>query len=138
MKPSLLRLSLPWLLLLAVGALTAALRFGVIEPSEMAHLCDGSASNPAWCAWRQWVVMGFLGYGYGWAALVAAALAVVWKRPSTAWLAAALGLFALLMYCFEAGAFALLVGCLRLVRLQAATAPADENRQADRQVQTQP
>ncbi|TBR36251.1 MULTISPECIES: hypothetical protein [Dyella] len=138
MNSSLIRVFLPWFLLLVVGALTAALRFGVIEPSDMAHLCDGSASNPAWCQWRQWVVLGFLGYGYGWAALLAAAVALVWKRPFAAWLAAAVGLFALMMYCFEAGAFALLVGSLRLVRFQATAAPADENGQRDRQVQPQP
>ncbi|WP_266170958.1 hypothetical protein [Dyella subtropica] len=138
MKPTLLRLSLPWLLLAIVGLLTAVIRYGVIEPSDMAHLCDGAATNPVWCPWRQAVVLGFLNYGYGWAALVVAALALAWKHPFTAWLAAAVGLFALQMYCYEAGAFAVLVGCLRLLRLQAGTLPGDEDGQGDNEVQTQP
>lgn len=138
MKPSLLRLSLPWLLLAVVGLLAVVLRYGVIEPSDMTHLCDGAATNPAWCQWRQAAVMGFLNYGYGWAALAAALLALAWKHPFTAWLAAAVGLFALQMYCYEGGAFAVLVGCLRLLRLQAGASPADEDGQGDREVQTQP
>lgn len=138
MTSSLPRLLLPWLLLLIVGALAAYVRFGVIEPSEMIHLCDGSASNPAWCQWRQLAVLGFLSYGYGWAALAAALLALLWKRPAAAWFAAAVGLFALVMYCFEGGAFALLVGCLRLVRLQVSARPADEDGYGDGQIQTQP
>lgn len=135
MKPSLLRLSLPWLSLAVVGLLAVALRYGLIEPSEM---CDGAATNPAWCQWRQAAVMGFLNYGYGWAALAAALLALACKHPFTAWLAAAAGLFALQMYCYEAGAFAVLVGCLRLLRQQAGTSPADEDGQGDRDAQTQP
>lgn len=138
MISTLLRLSLPWLMLLLVAVLAMTLRFGVIEPASMLHLCDGSPGNPAWCAWRQSIVMGFLNYTYGWAALAAAALALVWKRPGAAWIAAAVGMFALVMYCFEAGAFALLVGSLRLVRFQGAAAPTDEYGDGDQQIQAQP
>jgi hypothetical protein len=138
MKPSLLRLSLPWLLLAAVALLAVVLRYRAIEPTEMAHLCESAAGRPAWCAWRQALVLGFLSYGYGWAALAGAALALVWKHPSSAWLAAALGLFALQMYCYEAGAFAALVGCLRLLRAQADLLPGDEDGQGDGEVQPQP
>jgi hypothetical protein len=47
------------------------------------------------------------------------------KKPIVAWLAAALGMFAVIMYCYYAGAVALLIGCLRLLRLQVSrvTAP---------------
>ena len=112
----------PWLLLLATGVFAAALRYGVIEPSAAAQLCE-SGHGPAWCAARQWLVLGFLNNTYGIAALVAAALALALKQPSAAWLAAALGAFALEMYCFEAGALALLIGCLRLLRIQAQLLP---------------
>ena len=134
-----LRLSLPWLLLALVAALAAWIRYGLIEPAAIGHLCE-TATAPSWCQWRQRLVLAFLNYGYGWAALACAALALAWKHPASAWLAAAVGVFALQLYCFEAGAFALLVGCLRLVRWQAdrLAAPRDQHGQRDRQVQTQP
>lgn len=112
----------PWLLLLAVGVLAAVLRYGVIEPSATVQLCE-SGHGPAWCVMRQWLVIGFLNNTYGIAALVAAALALLLKQPWSAWLAAAIGAFALEMYCFEAGALALLIGCLRLLRIQAQLLP---------------
>jgi len=108
----------PWLLLLIVGVLAATLRYGVIEPSATAQLCE-SGHGPVWCPARQWLVQRFLNNTFGFAALVAAALALVVKQRWTAWLAAALGIFALELYCFEAGALALLIGCLRLLRIQA-------------------
>jgi hypothetical protein len=116
------RKALPWLLLIAVGLLAAVLRYGLVEPSAIVQLCE-SGKGPAWCNVRQWVVLGFLGNGYGIAALIAAALSLIWKHPWAAWLAAALGAFALEMYCFEAGALALLIGCLRLLRIQAQLLP---------------
>lgn len=137
MKSS-LRLSLPWLLLAAIGVLAVAIRYGLIEPAAVGHLCESTITAPAWCQWRQMLVLGFLGYGYGWAALAFAALALAWKHPASAWLAAAGGLVALQLYCYEAGAFALLVGCLRLIRLQAGSAPADQDRQSESQIQAQP
>lgn len=112
----------PWLLLLAVGVLAATLRYGVIEPTATAELC-GSGHGPAWCPARQWLVQSFLNNTFGIAALVAAGLALLVKQRWAAWLAAALGMFALELYCFEAGALALLIGCLRLLRIQAQILP---------------
>jgi hypothetical protein len=132
------RLLLPWLLLAGVALAAVALRYGLIERSEMARWCDG-ATSPLWCTWRQWIVLGFLSYAYGYAALAATALALLWRRPSTAWLAAATGLLALQLYCVEAGAFAVLIGALRLLRLQAtALSPSQQHRPGERQVQSQP
>ncbi len=117
-----MRQALPWLLLIVVGVLAAALRYGVVEPSAVVQLCE-SAQGPWWCSARRAIVLGFLGNGYGIAALLTAALALLWKKPWAAWLAAALGAFALQLYCFEAGALALLIGCLRLLRIQAQLLP---------------
>jgi hypothetical protein len=116
------RQALPWLLLIAVGLIAIALRYELIEPSTIVQLCDGG-QGPGWCRFRHALVQGFLGNGYGIAALVAAALSLIWKQPWAAWLAAALGVFALELYCFEAGALALLIGCLRLLRIQAQLLP---------------
>ena len=129
---------LPWLAIAAVALGAAAARYLLIEPSDVAHLCDADASSGG-CLWRQWLVLGFLGYGYGYAALVATALALLWKHPFAAWLAAALGIGALVLYCFEAGALALLVGSLRLLRAQATRLPPRrEHRRGEHQVQPQP
>lgn len=132
------RLALPWLALLVVALLVAWLRYGVVEPATMAQQCGG-AHDPWWCVWRQWLVLGFLYDVYGIAAVLAAALALWRRRIGLAWLAAALGLLALQLYCFESGALAVLAGSLRLLRLQAASlAPVEQHRPGQQQVQAQP
>jgi hypothetical protein len=133
-----LRLALPWFTLALVALAASALRYGVIEPPAVAHLCT-AGGGPGWCAWREWAVLGFLGYTYGYAALTAAFVALFWRHPLAAWLAAALGVAALVLYCVEAGAFALLVGALRLLRVQAdGLPPRREHRDGQREVQPQP
>lgn len=129
---------LPWLLLVAVGVGAWLLRFDVIESKRvMQHCSDDSVGG--WCGAVQFLIQGFLTNGYGYAALAAALLALLWKHPFSAWLAAALGLFALNLYCYEAGALAVLIGCLRLLRQQASPAPpAATHRQRDGEVQAQP
>lgn len=133
-----LRLLAPWLGVIVVGLLALALRLAFIEPTVIAHRC-AAVQAPGWCPLRQQLVLGFLNDVYGYIALAASALALLWRRRWVAWLAAALGAFALQMYCYEAGALALLVGSLRLLRLQADGAlPAQQHRQRQRQVQPQP
>ncbi|MGB3463007.1 MAG: hypothetical protein WBA33_13685 [Rhodanobacter lindaniclasticus] len=127
-----------WLALLAVGLGATALRFGLIESSAIGQLC-GSGHGPAWCTLRTWLVLGFLHHVYGSLALVALLPAWLRRRPSLAWLAAALGVFAMQLYGAEAGALALLLGSLRLLRLQAdARAPRTPHRPGEQQVQHQP
>lgn len=132
------RLAMPWLLLLAVGSGAAALRFGLIESSAMGQFC--STHHPWWCQLRTALVLGFLHNIYDVAALLAAVLALVFRRRALAWLAAALGLFAMQLYGAEAGALALLLGSLRLLRLQAnaCSTPVEQHRQGQQQVQSQP
>lgn len=128
----------PWLGLLLVALAIAWLRYGVIEPGAMAQQCP-AGHGPWWCPWRQALVLGFLHNVYGIAALVATVLTLLSKRPWLAWLAAALGIVALQLYCFESGALAALVGCLRLLRLQAnALPPGGPHRHRQQQVHAQP
>lgn len=129
---------MPWLLVITAGLLAAWLRYGLVQPPAFAHRCS-AGTGPAWCSLRLLAVNGFLSYGYGYAALIAAVLALWWKRAFLAWLAAAMGAVALVMYCADAGALALLIGCLRLLRLQATrAAPFGEHRHGNRQTQPQP
>ncbi|MGY3041287.1 hypothetical protein ACVWWQ_002919 [Rhodanobacter sp. TND4EL1] len=132
------QLAWPWLALLLVALLVAWLRYGVVEPGSMAQQCGGG-HGPWWCPWRQWLVWGFLHNVYGIAAVVATVAALLWRRPWLAWLAAALGIVALQLYCFESGALALLLGCLRLIRLQAdRLPPRAQHRDHQQQIHTQP
>lgn len=133
-----MRLAWPWLALLLVALLSAWLRYGVVEPGAMAQQC-GAGATPWWCPWRQLLVLGFLHNVYGVVALIATASALLWKRRWLAWLAAALGIVALQLYCFENGALAVLVGCLRLLRLQAdSLPPRGQHRHDEQQVHAQP
>lgn len=140
-----LTLALPWLLVLAVGAAAMALRYGLVESADMARLCESSHATA--CELRHATVLGFITgniFGwpigiYGWVAMAATLAALAWPRLTLAWLATATGLFAVVLYCFVPGALALLIGCLRLVRLQSnSSAPRDQHRSAERQVHAQP
>jgi hypothetical protein len=140
-----LTLILPWLLLIALGAVPLMLRYGLVESPEVARVCETGKTFA--CELRHITVEGFITGNvggvrigiYGWVALAAAALALWRSRVFTAWLAAATGLVAVVLYCFEPGALALLVGCLRLVRAQAdAAAPGDQRGTAQREVHAQP
>ena len=134
----LVRLALPWLLVIVVGLLAAWLRYGLVQPSALADQCS-AGGGPAWCPLRTLAVQAFLTYAYGYAALAAAAAALMWKHAFPAWLAAALGALALVMYCPDGGAIALLIGSLRLLGSQSAsTAPFGKDRQRDRQTQSKP
>jgi hypothetical protein len=138
--------ALPWLLLLAFGFVAADLRFHLIESTAIADVC-GSGQYSPWCNTRQVLILGFQHHAfeasvYGVAALMAAAWALWSKQLWIAWLAAVLGVFALQLYCFEPGALALLIGCLRLLRLQVQALPrmppGEPYRQREQQIQSQP
>jgi hypothetical protein len=131
--------------MLALGALACLLRYRLVESAEVARLCETAHALP--CELRHLTVLGFItgnifGWAigvFGWVALAATAAAIAWKKLPLAWLAASTGLIAVVLYCFVPGALALLVGCLRLVRLQSAGAtPGDEYRGAQGQVHRQP
>jgi hypothetical protein len=116
MKPG-LRAALPWVVIVAAAIGASLLRYGFIEPADAAHACEGQA-GPWWCGTRDLIVQGFLTYAYGYAAVLMALVSLFWRSQIAAVLAASLGVLALQLYCYEGGAIALLVGALRLVRLQ--------------------
>ncbi|MEO7050491.1 MAG: hypothetical protein ABI128_02395 [Rhodanobacter sp.] len=130
---------MPWLLFLLVGIAVAVVRFELIESSPIGQLC-GSSHAPWWCELRTALVVGFLHQAYGMAALVGALWALFSRRLAVAWLAAALGILALQLYGAETGALALLIGSLRLLRLQAdaCNAPVQQHGRGQQQIQAQP
>ncbi len=140
-----LALVLPWLLLLAIASVPLLLRYLLVESPEVARVCD--RGHTLACSLRHATVLGFITGNigglrigvFGWTALAATALALWRPRVATAWLAAATGLFAVVLYCFEPGALALLVGCLCLVRVQSGRAPPPhQRRHAQGEVGSQP
>lgn len=116
MKPS-LRAALPWAIVVVAAVVATLLRYEFIEPAHLGYACEAKTA-PWWCGPRSLIVMGFLSYGYGYAAVLAAFVALFWRHTFAAVLAASLGVVALQLYCYEGGALALLIGTLRLVRFQ--------------------
>lgn len=116
MKSS-LRAALPWAVIVVVALAAALLRYGFIEPAHLGYACEGQDA-PWWCGVRTLIVQGFLTYAYGYAAILAAFMAIFWRQTFAAVLATSLGVIALQLYCYEGGALALLIGSLRLVRFQ--------------------
>ena len=126
---------LAWSGLFAVGALAALLRYQLVEPPALGERCAAAGTIDGWCTLRGWVVAGFLTNAFGYAALAAAALALLRQRAWTTWLAAALGAFALELYCYQSGALALLIGVVLLVR---GAPPRQQHGKAEQHIQAQP
>lgn len=110
-----LRDLLLWTSLAAGIALAAWLRLEWIEPVATAHRCLAGLDS-AGCLARRLAVAAFGSGGLRLVALGSALLALVWRHPLGAWLAALAGGVAMVLYSPGIGAAALLVGCLRLVR----------------------
>ncbi|HEY4143724.1 hypothetical protein [Pinirhizobacter sp.] len=133
-----LRTLTPWLLILAAGGLAAVVRFLFIEPAAIGETCEAQAAL-WWCSLRLLLVKGFIFHQlYGWVAFAVAIASMTMRRPWLAVLAAALGIYAMVLYCVELGAFALLVGILREVRLRAGGSPFDKNGHGQQHVHATP
>lgn len=108
----------PLFVVAATGLLAALLRYQLVQPAAIAHVCD-AGGGPWWCTARSLVIATFSTYGIGYAALIAAAVAL-WRRSAgTALAATAFGIAGLVLYCYEAGAVGFLVGLLVLARAAA-------------------
>jgi hypothetical protein len=132
-----LRTLTPWLLIAAVGGLAAAVRFLFIEPAAIGETCQAQVAL-WWCSLRLVLVQGFLYHVYGGAAAAVAIASLAARRPWLATLAAALGVFSMVLYGVELGSFALLVGVLREARLRAGGSPLDENGHRQQHVHAAP
>jgi hypothetical protein len=94
---------------------TALLRFRLVEPEYLAHLC-GAPAAPWWCTLREAVIAAFASHALEVAAVAAGGVAVVTRRSGAALAAACLGAAGLVLYAVEAGAIALLLGLIALAR----------------------
>jgi hypothetical protein len=115
------RRALGWAAVSLVGfALALWLRYGVIQPEAIGILC-GQADAPGWCTPRQWLVLWQHYNGWGWVALVSAAISLFVTLPqpllrivlANALLFSAL---ALILYNATHGSLALVLTLLALLR----------------------
>lgn len=108
----------PRLFAMLVAALVAALaawaRYGLIEPHVVAQACLAGQGGVA-CGVRAALVQAFNSGLLSALALTATALALLWRHVSSAALCLALGAAGLMLFSFQAGALALLVGALLLI-----------------------
>lgn len=104
-----------WLGLVVVLAATAALRFLLIEPHEIGHLCL-QAEAPWWCAARSGLAAVFRTQAFGVASLAAGGWA--WWRGDARWAAAAMliGAAGLMLYNTNLAAPGVLLGIIALAR----------------------
>lgn len=103
---------------IAVGgsaAAAVAIRYAIIEHTELAHLCE-SAGAPSWCMLRTAAVALLTTAAPGIAALVAGIVATLTRSSTWGLVAACLGVAGLLLYAVETGAAAFLLGLLVLAR----------------------
>jgi len=132
-----LRALVPWLLIAAAGGVAAAVRFLFIEPAAIGETCEAHAAL-WWCSLRLVLVQGFYYNIYGWTAVALAIASLAVRRQWLAVLAAALGAYAMVLYCVELGSFALLVGILREARIRADRSPLDKNSRGQQHVHATP
>lgn len=128
-----------WACVPAGMALALWLRLGWIESADVAHRCLAGLDS-AGCVARRLAIVAFSSGGLRTAAAAGAVLAVLWKHPFSAWLAALAGGLALVLYSPETGAAALLVGSLLGVRRAARsrTQPRGQDRRGEQDVAQQP
>jgi hypothetical protein len=104
-----------WLGLVAILAATAALRFLLIEPHEIGHLCL-QTDAPWWCGVRDGVAIAFRSQAFGWLSLAAGLWA--WWRSDARWAAAAMlvGAAGLMLYNTDLAAPGVLLGIIVLAK----------------------
>ncbi len=121
MKPAYDPRITPFLIAALVCAAAALARTYLIQPPSIAHACE--ANMLWWCTVRLGII-----YTYAWHTIgeVAVALVVLAFITAKRWLATAAlstGAAALVLYCYEPGAFAIVAGALLLVGPRAPLAP---------------
>lgn len=99
-------------------AIALALRYLVVEATDVAQTCDVSPWEGL-CAGRTALVLSFRHQELGWAALAIALLATVLRYRTLGLIALSAGLFGLILYSYEPAAVAALLGLLVIGRPKA-------------------
>ncbi len=96
-------------------ALAASVRYALIEPLAIAHLC-GAPGAPWWCAPRGLAAGALHAGALGVGAIAAGVVAILARSSAWALAAAGLGAAGLVLYAAAAGAVGCLLGLLVLAR----------------------
>ncbi len=103
------------LVMLALGAALWA-RHALVEPAGLTATCDAAPWQDTLCTLRSLVVQGFVQQRLGLLALLLALVAVATRWRWAAWPALASGSAALVLYCADIAAPAVLLAALVCVR----------------------
>ena len=102
---------------LGICALAFLARYLLIQPPQIAHQCD-AGGGPWWCSVRLAIILAYTGWGLGYASLAVTVAALWFRRAALGALALSCGTAAIVLYCYEPGAVAMIAGALVLVRAQ--------------------
>ena len=116
----------PWLSAALICALTVYVRTVLIQPPEVAQLCDSEGAT-LWlqladasliCKVRAAFIVSYAWFGLGYAAMILTALTLLTRNGFVAWLALCVGAMGLVLYCFEPAAVSLAMGAVVLAGVQ--------------------
>ncbi len=110
------RKPVPWLCAALVCVLAILARTYLIQPPAIAHGCEQDMTW--WCAIRLGIIYTYAFHTVGQLAVVLAIASLLWRRVWLAAAALAAGFAALVLYCYEPGAFAITLSAVVLARLQ--------------------
>ncbi len=118
-----IRRQAPWICAALLCVAAIATRQFLIQPPEIAHLCDAptlslATTGPWWCSVRSAVIMTYAWGGLMYASLGLSIASLVWRRTWLAVATLAVGLVAIVWYTYEPGAIAITIGALVLARRQ--------------------
>ena len=116
----------PWLSAALICALTVYVRSELIQPPEVAQICDAAGAT-LWlqladasliCKVRAAFIVSYAWFGLGYAAIILSALTLLTRNGFVAWLALCVGAMGLVLYCFEPAAVSLAIGAVVLAGVQ--------------------
>ncbi|MDP9292599.1 MAG: hypothetical protein M3O82_09590 [Verrucomicrobiota bacterium] len=115
-----------WLSAALICALTVYVRTELIQPPEVAQLCDAvgatlwlqlAGASPI-CKVRAAFIVSYAWFGLGYAAMILTALTLLTRNGFVAWLALCVGAMGLVLYCFEPAAVSFAIGAVVLAGAQ--------------------
>jgi hypothetical protein len=104
----------PWLLaVMMVAAVSALLRFQLIEPGDWIENCSAQPRD-GWCLLRSLTIELFVHQRIGWFATASGVLSLLLRNRTAAGIAMLTGTVGCVLYAVEPGAFGTLLGLLGL------------------------
>ncbi len=102
---------------LAVLAIALVVRFVLVEPPELAWVCQADGTVPWWCPWREGTIAALRLGVLGFLSVAAGILAILGGGRPVAGVAIIAGAAGLVLYAAGPAALGVVLGALRAVRL---------------------